>query len=27
VKVQLGEKVKGGQTIIAQLKTEAPSLF
>ncbi|GAB3231220.1 phosphatidylserine decarboxylase family protein [Hymenobacter seoulensis] len=27
VKVQIGEKVKGGQTIIAQLKTEAPSLF
>ncbi len=27
VKVQLGEKVKGGQTIIAQLKTETPSLF
>ncbi|QIX61442.1 phosphatidylserine decarboxylase family protein [Hymenobacter lutimineralis] len=27
VKVQIGEKVKGGQTIIAQLKTNAPSLF
>ena len=27
VKVQIGEKVKGGQTIIAQLKTTAPSLF
>ncbi|QNH62153.1 phosphatidylserine decarboxylase family protein [Hymenobacter sediminicola] len=27
VKVQIGEKVKGGQTVIAQLKTEAPSLF
>ncbi|RSK50748.1 phosphatidylserine decarboxylase family protein [Hymenobacter rigui] len=27
VKVQIGEKVKGGQTIIAQLKTDAPSLF
>jgi phosphatidylserine decarboxylase len=27
VKVQIGEKVKGGQTIIAQLKTESPSLF
>ncbi|UYZ62138.1 phosphatidylserine decarboxylase family protein [Hymenobacter weizhouensis] len=27
VKVQIGEKVKGGQTIIAQLKTESPGLF
>lgn len=27
VKVQIGEKVKGGQTIVAQLKTNAPSLF
>ncbi|MCA8832865.1 phosphatidylserine decarboxylase family protein [Hymenobacter pini] len=27
VKVQIGEKVKGGQTVIAQLKTSAPSLF
>ncbi|GAA3934948.1 phosphatidylserine decarboxylase family protein [Hymenobacter algoricola] len=27
VKVQIGEKVKGGQTIIAQLKTTPPSLF
>ncbi|QJX46902.1 phosphatidylserine decarboxylase family protein [Hymenobacter taeanensis] len=27
VKVQMGEKVKGGQTIIAQLKTETTSLF
>ncbi|RSK37491.1 phosphatidylserine decarboxylase family protein [Hymenobacter metallilatus] len=27
VKVQIGEKVKGGQTVIAQLKTTAPSLF
>ncbi|MDU0369906.1 phosphatidylserine decarboxylase family protein [Hymenobacter endophyticus] len=27
VKVQIGEKVKGGQTIIAQLKTTAPTLF
>ncbi len=27
VKVQIGEKVKGGQTVIAQLKTPPPSLF
>jgi phosphatidylserine decarboxylase len=27
VKVEIGEKVKGGQTIIAQLKTSPPSLF
>jgi phosphatidylserine decarboxylase len=27
VKVQIGEKVKGGQTVIAQLKTPSPSLF
>ena len=27
VKVQIGEKVKGGQTIVAQLKTTPPSLF
>lgn len=27
IKVQIGEKVKGGQTIIAQLKTPPPSLF
>ena len=27
VKVQIGEKVKGGQTTIAQLKTPPPSLF
>jgi phosphatidylserine decarboxylase len=27
VKVQIGEKVKGGQTVIAQLKTTNPSLF
>ncbi|TGE15684.1 phosphatidylserine decarboxylase family protein [Hymenobacter elongatus] len=27
VKVQIGEKVKGGQTIIAQLKTTPPTLF
>ncbi|TGD78561.1 phosphatidylserine decarboxylase family protein [Hymenobacter wooponensis] len=27
VKVQIGEKVKGGQTIVAQLKTDSPSLF
>ncbi|RYU75811.1 phosphatidylserine decarboxylase family protein [Hymenobacter persicinus] len=27
VKVQIGEKVKGGQTIIAQLKTSPASLF
>ncbi|GAB3827267.1 MULTISPECIES: phosphatidylserine decarboxylase family protein [Hymenobacter] len=27
VKVQIGEKVKGGQTVIAQLKTPPPTLF
>jgi phosphatidylserine decarboxylase len=27
VKVQIGEKVKGGQTVIAQLRTETPGLF
>ncbi|RTQ47556.1 phosphatidylserine decarboxylase family protein [Hymenobacter gummosus] len=27
VKVQIGEKVKGGQTVIAQLKTPSPTLF
>ncbi|TGE26529.1 phosphatidylserine decarboxylase family protein [Hymenobacter metallicola] len=27
VKVQIGEKVKGGQTVIAQLKTSQPTLF
>ncbi|MCB2379978.1 phosphatidylserine decarboxylase family protein [Hymenobacter sp. BT635] len=27
VKVQIGEKVKGGQTVIAQLKSTQPSLF
>ncbi|MBC6991651.1 MULTISPECIES: phosphatidylserine decarboxylase family protein [Hymenobacter] len=27
IRVQIGEKVKGGETIIAQLKTETPSLF
>ncbi|MBG8554446.1 phosphatidylserine decarboxylase family protein [Hymenobacter guriensis] len=27
VKVQIGEKVKGGQSIIAQLKTDTPSIF
>jgi phosphatidylserine decarboxylase len=27
LKVKLGDKVKGGETVIAQLKTETPSLF
>ncbi|OUJ73475.1 phosphatidylserine decarboxylase family protein [Hymenobacter crusticola] len=27
IKVQLGDKVKGGETVIAQLKTTSPSLF
>ncbi|GGF04324.1 phosphatidylserine decarboxylase family protein [Hymenobacter cavernae] len=27
IKVQLGDKVKGGETIIAQLKTATPALF
>ncbi|WP_345223035.1 phosphatidylserine decarboxylase family protein [Hymenobacter koreensis] len=27
MKVQIGDKVKGGQTVIAQLKTSSPSLF
>ncbi|MDX5348286.1 MAG: phosphatidylserine decarboxylase family protein [Hymenobacteraceae bacterium] len=27
IKVELGQKTKGGQTVIAQLKTETPSLF
>jgi phosphatidylserine decarboxylase len=27
LKVQLGDKVKGGETVIAQLKTQTPSLF
>jgi phosphatidylserine decarboxylase len=27
MKVQIGEKVKGGQTVIAQLKTKSQSLF
>jgi len=27
IKVQLGDKVKGGETIIAQLKTTTPALF
>ncbi|WP_187262846.1 phosphatidylserine decarboxylase family protein [Pontibacter beigongshangensis] len=27
IKVELGQKTKGGETVIAQLKTETPSLF
>jgi phosphatidylserine decarboxylase len=27
IKVELGQKTKGGQTVIAQLKTEAPTFF